>query len=327
MFLSTVIPTIGREKLSRAVDSVLAQDLQEASFEVIVVNDSGRPLKPAGWQRDPRVRILETPGVERSAARNAGAAAAEGRYLHVLDDDDWLAPGAHRLFWETAGRTGAGFIYGRTMMVGREGEELGELCYEGLRLVRTDWRFLIEFPGRREGNALVQVMAGEFISIMGCIFRRDIFQRTGGFYEPIACAEDVDIVRHMALYSDLVHIPERVAHAELGSRGSTTRMAHCTDESHRARERILDKAETFGRLLDSAYAPYWSGRVLRTYLSAAWWNLRRGRWLAIPRRLAYAAAALVRAGGRIFDRTFWQGLRIAYVNEHFMRIYYKAQWW
>ena len=57
MFCATIIPTIGREKLTRAVESVLSQDLP-AEFEVIVVNDSGRPLAEADWQRDERVRVI-----------------------------------------------------------------------------------------------------------------------------------------------------------------------------------------------------------------------------------------------------------------------------
>ena len=93
LFCSTIIPTIGRGTLDRAVESVINQQFDQP-FEVIVVNDSGRPLRPAAWQQAAGVQILDTQQRERSVARNVGAMAAHGRYLHFLDDDDWLLPGA-----------------------------------------------------------------------------------------------------------------------------------------------------------------------------------------------------------------------------------------
>ena len=50
VFSSTIIATIGRPTLSRAVGSVLGQT-SDAEFEVIVVNDSGRPLAGFDWCR------------------------------------------------------------------------------------------------------------------------------------------------------------------------------------------------------------------------------------------------------------------------------------
>ena len=99
MFSSTIIPTISRPTLSRAVCSVLSQDFTSADFEVIVVNDSGQPLPDAAWQYSERVRIIETNRRERCVARNTGAAIARGNYLHFLDDDDWLLPDALEAFW------------------------------------------------------------------------------------------------------------------------------------------------------------------------------------------------------------------------------------
>ncbi|MGH2524992.1 MAG: glycosyltransferase family A protein, partial [Anaerolineales bacterium] len=98
MFCSVVIPTIGRATLGRSVQSVLAQDCGAAGFEVIVVNDSGRPLPEAAWQRADGVRLITTNRRERSVARNTGAALAKGDYLCFLDDDDWLLPGALEAF-------------------------------------------------------------------------------------------------------------------------------------------------------------------------------------------------------------------------------------
>ncbi len=65
MFLSSVIATIGRPTLARSVESILSQEIAPPDFEVIVVNDSGRSLNPADWQRSDQVTILHTPRRER----------------------------------------------------------------------------------------------------------------------------------------------------------------------------------------------------------------------------------------------------------------------
>src|SRR4249920_508838 len=98
MFCSTVIPTIGRPTLSRAVRSVLDQSLPGDDFQIIVVNDSGQPLPEQSWQVCPNVRIFETQQRRQTVARNVAAAVAEGSYLHFLDDDDWMLPGAFEEF-------------------------------------------------------------------------------------------------------------------------------------------------------------------------------------------------------------------------------------
>ncbi len=90
MFCSTIIPTVGRDSLARAVNSVLDQDFAREDFEVIVVNDTGEPLPDADWQHSDRVTLVTNYRHERSVARNTGAAMAAGRYLHFLDDDDWM---------------------------------------------------------------------------------------------------------------------------------------------------------------------------------------------------------------------------------------------
>src|SRR3990172_4102692 len=120
LFSSTIIPTVGRQSLSRAVESVLNQDLPSGDFEVIVVNDSGAPLPFAEWQRSERVQIIDTYRRERSMARNTGAAVARGRYLHFLDDDDWLAPGAFQHLWSLSQSSQAKWLYGGSQLVDRQ---------------------------------------------------------------------------------------------------------------------------------------------------------------------------------------------------------------
>jgi glycosyltransferase involved in cell wall biosynthesis len=87
---SVVIPTYNRPDLCRiAVESVVDQTF--ADWECIVVDNASDQLPDLPG--DPRIRVIRH---ERNrgaaAARNTGAAAATGRYVAFLDDDDRYAP-------------------------------------------------------------------------------------------------------------------------------------------------------------------------------------------------------------------------------------------
>jgi len=95
--VSVVIATHNRHEIcARAVASALAQ--QPAPREVIVCDDGSRDEtreRFTAWAQDePRLRYLRRPDSAGGPgpARNLGIAAASGRWLAFLDDDDeWLA--------------------------------------------------------------------------------------------------------------------------------------------------------------------------------------------------------------------------------------------
>ena len=81
MFCSVIIPTIGRAAVTRAVQSIIDQTFTADDYEIIVVNDSGKPLPAADWQQLEQIQVITTNRRERCVARNAGAAIARGKYL------------------------------------------------------------------------------------------------------------------------------------------------------------------------------------------------------------------------------------------------------
>ena len=89
--VSIVLPTFNRKAtLMRAVRSILAQTY--AAFELIVVDDGSTDGSTDGLERlDQRIKVLRRTNAGAAAARNAGIAAARGKYLTFLDsDDEWF---------------------------------------------------------------------------------------------------------------------------------------------------------------------------------------------------------------------------------------------
>jgi len=124
--ISTIIPSIGRTTLSHTVQSVIDQQCSGAEFEIIIVNDSGQPLPKLSWMETPNLQIIDTNRRERSVARNTGAAIARGKYLHFLDDDDWLLPNAFDHFWKLICPSNAAMYYGGYRFVNANGKTLQE---------------------------------------------------------------------------------------------------------------------------------------------------------------------------------------------------------
>ena len=94
--ISVVIPTYNRAHLlERAIDSVLAQTFQD--YEIIVVND-GSSDKTAALlnkykQKTTKIKIFHHPtnkGV--AAARNTSIKNAKGKYIALMDSDDYAHP-------------------------------------------------------------------------------------------------------------------------------------------------------------------------------------------------------------------------------------------
>jgi glycosyltransferase involved in cell wall biosynthesis len=307
MFCSTIIPTVGRETLARAVNSVLDQEFGHEDFEVIVVNDTGRPLPDEDWQHSDRVTLIATHRHERSVARNTGAAIAAGRYLHFLDDDDWMLPGALEHFWKLSQRTNAAFLYGDVEMYTRSGDYLMRLRFNDL-----------------EGNCFIQLMAGEWFPTPICFIKSEAFFETGGFNNRINCSEDFDLYRRVALIGDLAGVSEPVA--AIGTTGgqTTTPRDDCPRQSHWVRELLIREPGTFKRMRDSARTDYLRGRVVRVYMTSLVWNIRHRYIMTAISRGFYGFAAFLWGMRSFFARDFWLAILRGYENRTVLRGFEEA---
>jgi glycosyltransferase involved in cell wall biosynthesis len=292
MFCSYIIPTIGRASLDIAVRSVLEQEFTQAAFEVIVVNDSGKPLADWEWSHSDQVRVINTNRSERSFARNAGAAAASGEYLAFLDDDDWILPGALQSFWKLAQeKSGAVWLYG------------------GIRIVDAGGRILADINSGLNGRCFAQFMGGSWAPLQSSMILASAFFEVGGFNPSITGTEDEDLTRRLAYHGRFANTPDPVGCLLRGQSWNTsTNYLRAPEDTKYSRDLILSKPDAFQRLWRSADSAYWRGRILRVYISTIPWNLKRKRVLKAINRAVYTLAGAVLSIPSVFSKTFWQGL-------------------
>ncbi len=177
--ISIVIPVYNGEKtLDRCVSSVLGQSFR--NFELILVDDGSSDGSLEMCRnfaaRDSRVRILARENGGVSAARNAGMAAARGKYLQFADCDDWLDRRAAELMVKKAENFGCDMVITDFFrVVGGNAGRKGGIPDRGVLTRREYASYMMEEPA----NFYYGVMWNK-------LYRRDIVTANG-----LQCCTDV----------------------------------------------------------------------------------------------------------------------------------------
>jgi glycosyltransferase involved in cell wall biosynthesis len=194
--VSVVVPTFRRPRpLVEAVQSALAQ--QGPSIEVLVLDDSpeGSAREPLSEVRDPRLRYLrqERPsGGNPGLVRNTGWPMTRGRYLHFLDDDDIVPPGAYAALIDALeANPGAAMAFGRIEPFGDDPEVLRkQRAYFDLAARRARW---CQKVGSRRLFALHLLFKHTPLFTSAALIRRESVEALGGFAPSCLPVEDVDL--------------------------------------------------------------------------------------------------------------------------------------
>jgi glycosyltransferase involved in cell wall biosynthesis len=169
----------GEEYIETAVKSVLNQQFD--SFELVVVDDGSTDdtVVILSAIDDPRLRLIEQESSGQAAALNHGIAAARGRYIARIDDDDIADP--HRLDRQVAllesdpalGVIGTRFV--------RRYERAETTETESVTPPTTDRELRREFPFRNP------------FAHSTVMFRREAVREVGGYDESLNSCIDYDL--------------------------------------------------------------------------------------------------------------------------------------
>lgn len=176
--VSVIIPAYNAETfIGEALASVLAQTAHD--FEVIVIDDGSRDRTAQVVQSFPGVRCVQQANAGVSAARNAGAQLAQGRYLAFLDADDLWHPDKLRQQL-AAMQTHPEVALSRTPL-GPRNWAAGTPSAQA------------QPPAFHFDDTLAISFLDPYFATSTVMVRADAFRQAGGFDTRLRIAEDVDL--------------------------------------------------------------------------------------------------------------------------------------
>jgi len=230
--VSVVMPVYNGERfLRQSLESVFAQTFQD--FETLCVDDGSTDRSAAILQEyGTKIRLIRQRNAGQSAARNAGVALANGRYIAFLDQDDlWYSS-------KLMGQVAALEANPRVILVHCDFDridEKGQMVQEGAGT--SERASALASPmGLLIGEALI------FPSAM--MIRKDAYERSGGFDSELQGFEDFDLIARLKQQGEFVMIEERgMAYRVHGQGFNRAGGLHII----RSREKFLRRMEDFYR--------------------------------------------------------------------------------
>lgn len=258
---SVIVPCFNAARtLRQAIESALSQTHPDT--EVVVVDDGSTDESASiAESYGDRVVLVRQTNRGLSAARNAGVVASSGEYLTLLDADDLLLPQC---------------VARRVEML-RHNPELGLVAGYYLE-IDAEGQPRDRLPELRRTGSLApfrQAVRRNWGPPVGWTFRREAFERCGGFDPLLRSCEDWDFVIRVATSYAIGYDPEphtlyRISPGQMSSNF----------------ERMLDAARRV-RLKNAAYASHlWVYRW-----DALWGQFELGR------RILFASLFQSGAGG------------------------------
>lgn len=187
--VSVIVPAYGLEDyLPATLDSVLAQSFDD--WECIVVDDASPDrcgeIADEYAERDARIRVIHnSENLYLAGARNVGIAAARGRYIFPLDADDMIAPPTLELLSHELDRDREiDVAYGNVRFVDEDGETPTDYQAPNQTAGHSGWPMDYALDRQLDGPGQLLPYAS--------MYRREVWELTGGYRERAISSEDCD---------------------------------------------------------------------------------------------------------------------------------------
>jgi glycosyltransferase involved in cell wall biosynthesis len=196
--VSIILPTFNRPLyMAQALSSAVRQRYD--NLEIIVVNDGGCDVSSIVKSfNDPRIIFInrrENRG--KAFSLNEALAAAKGKYIAYLDDDDIYYPHHIETLVNTLeNRSDCGVAYTDLY------KSYCRIAPDGRRIVLSK---VVEVS--RDFDRFVMLYFNHVLHV-SCLHRRDLLGKTGPYNESLNILIDWDMTRRLAFFTDFCHVPD-----------------------------------------------------------------------------------------------------------------------
>jgi len=186
--------------IEQAVRSVEAQTIFDSVDEIIVVNDGSRDASDIVLGKLAseigKLRIIETPGLGPSAARNRALREARGEFIAFLDGDDfWTSEKLERQLPAFARNENIGLVYGDIVEFPDEDPAHGRLVT--VRRFNPDSAHQLRDYFVHDGPIMPSTL----------VIRRSVFDDVGLFDESLRIGEDTELCLRIAEKWRFCYVP------------------------------------------------------------------------------------------------------------------------
>lgn len=191
--ISVIIPSFNRAStLARAVDSVLAQKLENIEMEILLIDDgSSDETAELMAKCYPTVTYFYQKNQGVSAARNLGIERARGDWLAFLDsDDEWLPAKL------------------KTQITTLQHNQL-KVCHTEELWIRNGVRVNQMNKHKKAGGWIYKnCLPMCAMSPSSIVIHRSVLQAVGGFDESLAACEDYDLWLRICANYEVCFVPQ-----------------------------------------------------------------------------------------------------------------------
>lgn len=277
----------------RTIESVLGQSFQD--FEIVVTDDAStdETADVVRSYKDTRIKLEVSPvNLGISGAMNATIARARGRYLAILNSDDWALP--DRLRRQAAFLDGAGdvsLVFGLPRFVGENDQWI-----EG----SFDFTVPLRFPNMSRAMWLWYFFYhGNCLSAPTAMIRREAYRAVGPYDRRLTNLQDMDMWIRMLVAGHEIHLLDEEVTAVRIRDNNANMSAPTWEKKNRGAFEFCKVLEQYAAMDESLLQ-----RVFGDALNSG----VHSKGKPIPMRLAELAAA--------DSRRVYHGLALNWIYQH-----------